>query len=37
MNNFQLRGDIHVELEVHNVETAKMAANINKNFAELGV
>jgi hypothetical protein len=37
MNDLQLRGDIHVELEAHNAEAARLMAIIKKNFEELGV
>jgi hypothetical protein len=37
MNDFQLRGDIHVEIEDLNAEVVKLAVIIKKNFEELRV
>jgi hypothetical protein len=37
MNNLQLRGDIHVEVESFNAEALKLVAIIKKNLEELGV
>ena len=37
MNDFQSRGDIHVEMEDLNAEVVKLAAIIKKNFEEVRV
>ncbi len=37
MNDFQSRGDIHVEMEDLNAEVATLAAINKKNLEELGV
>jgi hypothetical protein len=37
MNDFQSRGDIHVEMEDLNTEAAMLAAYIKKNFEKVGV
>ncbi len=37
MNDFQSRGDIHVEMEDLNAEVATLVATIKKSLEELGV
>ena len=37
MNGLKSRWDIHVELKYFNAEAASLAADIRKNFEELGV
>ena len=37
MNDLQTRWEFHVELEDLNVEAARLAAGIKKNFEEVGV
>ena len=37
MNDFQSRGDIHVEMEDLNAEAAMLAATIMKNLEEVRV